>query len=100
MKRIKTDARWLLEFVTSPRFLAGVCGTWLIDAVHSRDWVLIGVFTALASFWVAMDEVSTRKGLRVLNELIEFEKEKSRVEALDPTARLARPTHLRGRSQR
>lgn len=97
MKRIKTDARWLLEFVTSPRFMAGVCGAWLIDAVHYRNWVLACAFIVFTSLAVAMDEASTRSTQRTLNELIEFEKEKSRLEAIDPAARLARPAHLRGR---
>lgn len=80
--------------------MAGVCGAWLIDAVHSRNWMLAAVFIVFAGFGVVMDEASTRKGQRTLNELIEFEKEKSRVEALDSTTRLARPARLMGRSQR
>jgi hypothetical protein len=91
---------WTFRFLTSPRFWAGFIAANVLAFMINNDWFQAAFcvpFFMLAAVLGASQDLRKEKSHAAE---IEFEKEKSRIEAIDPTARLERPRSLRGRSQR
>jgi hypothetical protein len=90
MKRIKEDLQWLGKFVTDFRFMAGVTGVRLIDAIHSNGVVAAVCLGLLLVTFVVLDELQTRAEAAELASQFALEVERARVAAIDPSARVER----------